>query len=590
VGYRRRHSAQWFACVVAASIGGVARAEVERVGTDPASGITIEIEGWAGIRTPATGREAGLVPLDVTITNLSPADHAWTIGPDERFGSPRGPLPAATIAVPAGGTGRATFYVDVDRGGDTYLAVKGHAVSGGMSLVSVASRPSPPNPSSEADWRRTYVGQSKRVLAARAGTTADRDAVPLDMSRAPRDWRGWAAFQTILVTDAEWRALPADARKAALEWITLGGRLVVFATPGGEPLAGLPTGGLGDGGPFRVGEATIVWHDGAPITEQEIARHNVGRPRIDAYASEVSGLDDDGLPGGGPAQIGGYGFANLIALFGPRTLPVAAILAFLAVFGLVAGPLNVMVIAGPGRRSRMFWTTPAISLVATAFLLGLMFLRDGVGGAGARRVLTILDPAASTTAVIQEQFSRTGVLLGSTFPVREPSWMHPLADTADGEPLVEVDGAARSGGWFRSRSDQAYLLEAVRPSRARIEFVARDGAAGLPAVVSSVDVPLRRVFVIDDEGLYWQTIDVGTGERKALQPTDRANFDQWLKDHTDDAGPVRQHAIDRARNRRGCAFAETDRPGRLAIDTLGSIRWIDDLGLIVCPVTKGAAP
>jgi len=582
------------ACLAVAWTGITARAEVERVNTEPGSGITIEIEGWAGIGTPASGRDTGLVPLEVTITNASPAAHVWTIGPDERFGRHNRPLPTATLAVPAGGTGRTTLFIAVDLIGSQMLAVQGHAVVGGASLVNLSENPMPGSDPEEIAAFRVARGQSKRVLAARAGRPADVTYVPLDMARAPTDWRGWSAFRKVLLTADEWAAMSAGGRKAALEWVSLGGHLVVFAAQRDEPRADLPA-GLHGGGKWFAGEVKLVSWDGTVITEETMSAVGVGPNGMSASLATYHG-QSDGIPmhgrGYGMVHDSGWapGFGALADMFGPRTLPVAAILAFLAVFGIVAGPLNVMVFAGPGRRARMFWTTPAISLAATIFLLALMFLRDGVGGAGARRVLAMLDPARNSMAVVQEQFSRTGVLFGSSFPIREPAWMHPLMDVGGDEPLVEIDGATRSGGWFRSRSDQAYVVEAVRPSRARIEFVPRPDAAGLPAVVSSVEVPLRRVFVIDAEGLFWQGLDVGTGEKKPLQPADAADYDTWFDGLVADAGPLRKQALVAVRGLRGHAFAESDRPAKVAVQTLPAIRWIDDRAVFVCPTASGDAP
>lgn len=580
MAHHRPGTTAWIVCAVAAALAGVARGEVERVGTESGSGITIEIEGWAGINTPATGRRTGLIPLDVSITNDSPATRTWTFAPDSSFGSRRAPVPSASLTVPEGGTGRTTLFVEVDEQGDLYLTVKGHGVTNGEQMLRVES------PSER--WARLSdqqaslgpsVGQSREVLASRAGRPTDLDVTPLDMTRAPGDWRGWSAFHTIVITAAEWRALPAAARKAALDWTLLGGRLVVLTKPDEEPPAGLLPGRRQDREAVRGGKAIVApWTD-ERIPPGQITRYGGEFAAVDMYINDSTADDVRyGFPRDG-------WFTTLTKRFGPRTLPVTPILLFLAVFGLVAGPLNVWVLAGRGRRSRMFWTTPAISLAATALLLALIFLRDGVGGEGVRRVLAILDPDRATMGVIQEQFSRTGVLLGSSFPIREPSWMHPIGKKRNDVPLVENDGAVRSGGWFRSRSDQAFVLQAARPSRARIEFQPPAAASAAPSIVSSVEVPLRRAFVIDDDGRYWRADDIGTGERKALQPAERADFERWFGEFTADAGPVRRRALDNVKAGRGRAFAEADRPARLAIETLGSIRWVDDRALVVCPVT-----
>ncbi|MFM9058694.1 MAG: hypothetical protein ACKOSQ_06195 [Planctomycetaceae bacterium] len=585
---RPSRTVPWIACAVVAAVAAGARGEVERISTEPGSGITIEIEGWAGINTPATGRDTGLIPIDVTITNTGPAACVCAIRPEERFNwSGRLVVPSATLAVPAGDTARTTLFVAVETDRSTTLRVTGDCVPGGGDIVHIAGIQSAGSPVDPDVLRRRLVGQSREVVARRADRPGD--VVALDMARAPTDWRSWSSFPGILMTADEWRGMSAAARKAAIDRVTLGGRLVVFARPADVGLPGLPPAGERACGAGSV--AVLPWN-GEVIEEQAFDRACAGVSDLVGLASHYQRH---------PGQMRGMahalqdtawepGFQRLAGVFGRRSLPVGAILAFLAVFGLVAGPLNVMWLAGPGRRSRMFWTTPAISLAATAFLLGLMFLRDGVGGSGARRVLAVLDPERATMAVIQEQFSRTGVLLGSTFPIREPSWMHPLGDDAGSEALVEANGAMRTGDWFRSRSDQAFLLEAVRPSRARIEFVSSPGGDAPPTVVSSVEVPLRHVFVIDDAGGYWQAFDVGTGEKETLQPATAADYDTWFKTVVADAGPVRGRALEALRGRRGWTFAETDRAAPVAIATLGSIRWGDDLGVFACPSARGATP
>ena len=59
----------------------------------------------------------------------------------------------------------------------------------------------------------------------------------------PDDWRAYAGFDLMMLTDNDWSSLPAGARGAILSWIRLGGRLVVYSTSQSSTLASL---GLGD--------------------------------------------------------------------------------------------------------------------------------------------------------------------------------------------------------------------------------------------------------------------------------------------------------------------------------------------------------
>lgn len=573
-------------------------AETRALATVPESGITVSVEGWAGIAPDSTaGRDAGFVPLVLTITNGSSSDRVWTVEPVSAYGAGMGIVPVAQLAVPAGGVGRTTLYVDPGPSepnafGGVSLNVRGYGLFGGAQQFEV-ERWNPSYSSRTAGTSRPFfpAAISKAAFAnCRDGGLESFEVVgELDLKGAPEDWRGWSVFSGLLMDESEWIAMSAAQRKALLDWIGLGGRVGMLATDASAERLdqiGLPAAG-GDGR-RRVGAGEIVpvsW-DGTQIGPEALISYENGsllHPRSDRLLSYGS-ID----PVSGSASWSG-GFRQLADLFGPRQLPVVAILVFLAVFGLVAGPLNLMVLAGPKRRARMFWTTPLISLLATLLLLGLIFFRDGVGGAGARRMLCLLLPEQNGMAIIQEQFSRTGVLLSSTFAIREPSWMRPLGGIASEDPLLEVDGSQRRGGWFTSRSDQGYLLQTVRPSRAKIEFV--PGGDAPPAVISSIEVPLERVFVIDEDGNHWTAADVGTGERKLLEPSDAQAFTRWYRDVAADAGGIRKAAFDAVQSRRGYAYAEANAAAaQVAVTTLPSIRWIDEQAVFIGPVTRTTPP
>ena len=56
------------------------------------------------------------------------------------------------------------------------------------------------------------------------------------------------------------------------------------------------------------------------------------------------------------------------------------------------------------------------------------------------------------------------------------------------------------------------------------------------------DVPLEQVFVIDAAGTFWRASDVGTGEKKRLEPSTAEAFGRWFDARNGDAGPVRRAA------------------------------------------------
>lgn len=575
-------------------LAGIAAALAETIGVPQADGglAEITIEGFAGINSQIDGRDVGLQPLEITIANRAKSSRSWSVTPLMQMVQSPVAVPIARITVPPGATVKQTLYVDSgDQAGlSAYLRLDGPGISAGSFSFGVASVGGPGSMVTVGGNTKTMMPTaiSKGVLAAQGRAFVDRlvRGGSLDLELAPADWRGWTSFPVLLCTEGEWLGLAPGARQALLERIALGGRVgVLVADAAAERLDRLRLPPRDASGRRRVGAGEVVtveW-DGTTLTAEIYDRFAAGceagmeARRFDAYGgvqwrfrfAEGQPLDSR--------------FARLTGIFGPRALPLVPIMCFLGFLAIIAGPLNLMVFAGPGRRARLFWTTPVISLVATLLLLGLIFLRDGFGGRGARRVLALLLPGQNALAIVQEQFSRTGVLLSGVFPIAEPSWMRPVGNVALDGGFHETDDAWRSGDWFRSRADQAFVIQAVRPSRTGIEV---NEGIGPPAVISSIELPLARVFVIDAEGRFWTAADVGTGQRRTLEPSTAADYDSWFAGHEADAGPVRLRALEAVRGLPGHAYAEATAAGSVAVETHPAIRWENERVLFAGPFTR----
>ena len=567
--------------------------------------LTVEVTSWLGLGKLSPGCFEGLVPLEFTVVNGGASEAVITV----RCGAGYGTLvtaPRTQIIAPPGSTVRSTVYVGKGPFGQApnsdYFAAGMLMINASpgigprreidcqlhqtwQSLGTVTSSTGITSTPSTADTHRRVLtpAAGKRLLEARNSYSTGMTQSEVDPATAPEDWRGWSTLREFVLTDDDWTAMPAPARRAMLEWIALGGHTILLtADADAERLDRL---GLPDrqaDGHRRVGAGEII-----PLVDSAIPAPSADDPLADEFAGVIerpAGWLDFPWSGAGLSRSAG---------FGERDLPVAAILIFLALLATIAGPVNIMIFAGRGRPSRIFWTTPVISLVATAFLLGLMFFRDGVGGAGARRTLVLLDPDRNTMAVLQEQFSRTGILLGRSFPIREPSWMLPqLTDSfavstmgmsRSAGSFVEVNDERRTGDWFSSRSDQAFTLQAVRPGRGRIELL---GPPDAPEVLSSLDVPLARLFFLDDDGRWWKTGPLDAGERRRLEPAGDGEFGPVRSEFLSNGSPPFTRAFLRLANARGYAWAEAAAPRKVAIATLDAIRWTKDDAWLVGPVVR----
>ena len=578
--------------------------ETRQLISDSEQKLTVELRGWLGLGKLAAGTFNGLVPLEFTVVNGGTTEATITVRCEAGYGA-LATVPRTRIVAPPGSTVRSTVHVGQapfgQFPGPEYFATGMLVVSASPGIGprrevtcqvhqtwdSVGGMTSPTGITSNASLadihrRVLTTAAGKRMLAARTTYSTGATQSEVDPAIAPEDWRGWSSLREFVLTDDDWTAMPAASRRAMLEWIALGGHAILLATDADADRLdrlGLPV--RQADGRRRVGAGEIV-----PLADSAIPPVSAENPLADEFAGVIErspGRPD--LPWSGDGLGRSAGFAE-------RGLPVASILVFLSLLAIIAGPINVILFAGRGRPSRIFWTTPVISLVATGFLLGLMFLRDGVGGAGARRTLVLLDPDRNTMAVLQAQFSRTGILLGRSFPIREPSSMLPQPSDSAGTSVIgmsrsagtfaEIGDERRTGDWFASRSDQAFTLQAVRSGRGRFELL---GSPDAPEVLSSLDVPLVRLFFLDDDGKWWKTGPLDAGERRRLEPVGNGELPDWSS-FVSGASPPFTRAFARLASARGYAWAEAAAPRKLAIATLDAIRWTSDAAWIVGPVVR----
>jgi hypothetical protein len=289
--------------------------------------------------------------------------------------------------------------------------------------------------------------------------------------------------------------------------------------------------------------------------------------------------------GGSPLQNYTWQWPLALSMGRPEP-PGLLIISFVVGFALIIGPLNLLAFAPQGHRHRLFWTTPAIALAASALIGVFIILSEGFGGRGDRFEVLLNLPHLRKSAIWQEQVSRTGVLASGAFVPSEPSLILPigLRESPGGYSSSErgrtylLDGATWSGDWFRSRTTQAQILTAVLPTRSQVQLLTSPGA-GLSAV-SSFAEELTDFWYFDDQGVPWRGQKLRPGEKQSLQRADPQTFDTWWRDALRPAGSVtRDRAQAYANDKKGKFFASTPTPRPIA--SLDVIRWKDFSGLIV---------
>jgi hypothetical protein len=360
-------------------------------------------------------------------------------------------------------------------------------------------------------------------ISSRSGDFDDFAGI-FKVADLPEDWRAYAGYDALLLNRSDWQAMPSGVRLALDQWVRSGGHLVLL-NDGGELDAEFedpPQEGFGRRSVIEAGDGYQGWQaktlwgllKGGPL------------PLTKAHGSQ-------------------YQYVWSVAKdLGSRSLQTGLILFALIIFAIIVGPVNLFVWAGKNRRHRLYITTPLISLVASVIMVTFMILRDGFGGEGARAIAIEVGGADDKTAVIvQEQFSRSGILFSSGFTLDDQTVLNPVAPpesdlnrpdspSAKGTFNLEVsptqEGWELSGNLFESRSEQAQLVRSVRPSREGLTLVSAPGEG--PRLASSFSYSLAPVFFTDGEGKVWKAASIEPGGTVSLSEAGPAEEEPEIMD------------------------------------------------------------
>lgn len=540
------------------------------VPTGQDAGVTIELS------SPVNAAPAdGFMPVWVTVSNRSGTARTWKVtGEDTNYYQHSGqPSSVQTLRVENGQVSTFPLLIPLEltpNGSSRYSQVSvriegygvedpsvnissGGAGSGATAYVAMGDALATPI---WASLTKSFKDHSEELSGS-----------PLEVNLLPVDWRGLSGFDCLWLTEAEYSGLDADRRTAIRDWVNQGGRLIL-CTAGLAPSlrAGLDLPPDGSEARPGYGYVKVIQWDG---WDGKTA------PDVEAVRNTIKGLD---FTPGNTNYADATDWAMTHAL---GNVPVNAtfLIAFVSLFALVIGPLNLFYLADAKRRHRLFWTTPLIAAAASVLLMGVIILQDGFGGHGERSMVTLLLPDQRKAIVVQEQASRTGVLLSGRFTAPEDLLLAQIK--TNGTPAKGCVQAGRdySGDWFTSHNVQAQRAEAIVPSRAEMQLLAAPGSdpAAPPVVVSSIPTTLRDLFYLDAAGRRWHGRNVHTGEKVTLESNENAAVENL-------EGSQILHGMQTRTRRPGTFYAVADDGPFL--NTLPSIHWRKQRAVYIGPVTS----
>lgn len=511
----------------------------------------------------------GFVPLKVVIDNRSATDRSWSLSHERLDAS--WIRSSWTFPVKAGSRGEFAILVPLKTGNFGYRWGMQYNWSGPGVNYPLMQLPQTGTRSSSGSL--PFIGISDSLHTKHWSQLQGEDSnlmgTSLALVDAPADWRAYSGLDQIWMSSSEWTGLPNDVKNGLLEAITFGSDLVLVC-PNEADAAAVKASFNHDGA-----ETRNHWYRGAGRIELMIAaNHNLSISKTMNVIRPA------------PRKAGAFEGSNASTLLTDAVAPIGTagplVLLFIVLFGVIAGPVNLFVLAPVGRRHRLFVTTPLISLAGALILALSIFIQDGTGGSGTRVIHAQILPDQKRLLITQEQMARTGLLLGSSFATAESTWVQPLGETstpgysrANLTHSLAPDGT-HSGDWFRSRTRQRHVIQSVRPSRAAIEFTPGES----PSILSTMEASLKTLYVKAPDGTFWKAQNVSPGSRTPLTKAD--DMRSWWQDLTSTqklTGMVKA-TTDRAEENTAHFYAEAEPAAPFVIDTLSSIRWQTPILLI----------
>lgn len=448
----------------------------------------------------------------------------------------------------------------------------------GAAAVMMSEKLHTPNASIlDAELSRSVSGYGSPSFAGR-----------FDPSMMPEDWRAYSGYDAFLMTDEDWNQVSPGARNAILQWCRLGGMLAIYRLSESTSMKSLGIEAASSGGDntsFGFGRIDLF---PIPTTLALDGKETVNRYRKSSPVLPLNQSIRNDYSASWP----------LHGSFGQQKFSYGIFVVVLVAFGVLVGPVNLFVFAKSGMRHKLFVTTPIISLGTCALLIILILLKDGIGGRGERIALIEVRPDAgeNNAYVLQEQVSRTGVLLGASFELNESAAISPVpiypsawARLPSGSggggmryTMNQRDGKlAATGDWFQSRSEQGQLVRAVVPTRGRIEIKSEGGP---PVLLSTFEFPVETIYYADPSGGFWLASDLKPGTNTACTPINVGEYNTAINDQASKLGSRHQYFLRDAASRKDHYVAiATEAP---AIETFDSINWKNSTTILTGPVLR----
>lgn len=370
------------------------------------------------------------------------------------------------------------------------------------------------------------------------------------------NWLGYSSYNGVVVTDDDLRTAPAPVQDGLWRYVECGGVLLVlgqWAAPrqwqsrqswisaqppsddeGEEPEKGVVARAIPE-------KAVLTTAAGYKAGKNDLRHYFVGYGMV-----IVTGDLDGGWIAGSQWEriidfwsdsrmqvVGDYWNIDAINRRFPVVeelgTPVRGLFLLMLLFAVVIGPVNYMLLARRKKRIWLWWTAPAIAVVASLGVFGYAMLAEGWTGSARSEVMTILDEndRRATTAGLTAFYAP--LTPGDGLRFSYDTEVTPQLPGRGGYSAFggTGGGATRTidwtedqhlaGGWITARVPAHFIIRKSEPRRERLN-VRREGSK--ITVVNGLGAEIKQLWWAERDGKVYSAENVQAGAGASLMLTE----------------------------------------------------------------------
>ncbi len=323
------------------------------------------------------------------------------------------------------------------------------------------------------------------------------------------NWLGYTAYAAVVISSVDYQRAPAAVISAMERYIEAGGTLIVA-------------------GDFQPAEGWFVQEEPQPFGRAYYRGFGVLLAMTEMRANEsqwgqlAAFWDRSAAPFRHQDEISRSTAGGGMNVVEDSRIPVNGLFVVVLIFAILVGPLNALVFARKEKRMRIYWTVPLFSVIATAAIVLVSLLSEGITSSVRTAGVVYLDENSHRAAVLSRIGYYCPLPPGSlAFSNDVQLKCAALGDSWDSSSNRRIDysDGQRYFGWISPRMPEYFVSRASQSCRDRLT-VRYDLAGGI-SVVNGLAADIKQLWLVTADGQVRGGENLGAGQAGDLAVLDR---------------------------------------------------------------------